>query len=44
MIEPRFDMNSSSALKLSLVESIQLIKENVHEIEKGDLESKKMDR
>jgi hypothetical protein len=37
-------MNLSSALKFSLIECIPLIKENVHKIEKGDLESKEMDR
>ena len=44
MIELRFDVNSSSALELSLVECIQLMKENVHKIKKGDLKSKEMDR
>ena len=42
MIELRFDMNLSSALKFSLVEYISLLKENVYKIEKSDLESKEM--
>ena len=44
MIKLRFDMNLSSALEFSLVECILLMKENAHKIEKGDLESKEMDR
>jgi hypothetical protein len=44
MIKLRFDVNLSSTLELLLVECIQLMKANVHKIEKGDLESKEMDR
>ena len=44
MIKPRFNMNLSSVLEFLLVECNLLMKENVHRIEKGDLESKKVDR
>ena len=42
MIEPRFNVNLSSALKFLLVEWIPLMKENVYKIEKSYLESKEM--